>query len=335
MYSDAFLNETIHIRVKRGKYYSYPQRFYRRPPMTHLTKGAFSYTPPPGYMMDEEDAYPGRPKVSRKPNDGLGDEDISNIVKYLSKQDLDKIVEIAAEKDRIRDNFIDKRPFKREESKIIKANVQELTDQSYTHNSPYKTQETEHKFNFNGPYRSQDSDPQFSPFKQDEKYSYRPSINSEQFTNHKSPDNDNKIYNGPFASNEDLLNFVDDTTQPKIIYANNNGYFNAPLQTEESMQNKQVSYLNAYIHHEINDMPPGNGPANVFTDSQMMKEEELPKPLNLRDDFDISYTNNVPTVVKPDYEAKNFGDLPLMSNDYKLDTVSSYKVPHYTVSNLI
>lgn len=82
-------------RIKRGKYYSSPpQRFYSRPPFSFPVGGTFPYTPPSNYK-DDEPPYPGsRPKVSKPPtNDGLGDEDINNLMKYLSKQDLDKILD--------------------------------------------------------------------------------------------------------------------------------------------------------------------------------------------------------------------------------------------------
>ncbi|XP_061713915.1 uncharacterized protein LOC133522584 [Cydia pomonella] len=323
---DAFLNETIHIRVKRGKYYSYPSRFYRRPPNSYPVKGAFSITPPPGYMMDDDEPpYPGRPhdprpKVSssKRPNDGLRDEDINNIVKYLSKQDLDKLIDVASEKERFRENIVERRPYKRDESRVIKDT--DYSTPGFSLNGPYKIYESD-KFNRNGPWvQESDSIPlHFKP--QDEVYNGPfKSQNTEEFRS-KPQEYDSK-YNGPYAPT-DLLNYAEDATQSKIVYVNDD---TANLQTEESMQNKQISYLNAYIHHEINDMPKqvDNG----------QREELLPKPVNLREeDFDISYTNNVPTVVRPSYKVENFGDLPLMSNAHKLDTVSSYKVPHYTVTS--
>ncbi|XP_063381828.1 uncharacterized protein LOC134668277 [Cydia fagiglandana] len=320
---DAFLNETIHIRVKRGKYYSYPSRFYRRPPNSYPVKGAFSITPPPGYIVDDEEPpYPGRPhdprpKVSSKrPNDGLRDEDTNNIIKYLSKQDLDKLIDMASERERYRENSVERRPYKRDESRVKDT---EYPTPGYSLNGPYKIYESD-KFNRNGPLvQESDSIPiNFKP--QDEIYNgpFR-SQNTEEFR--PKPQEYDSKYNGPYAPT-DLLNYVEDATQSKIVYVNHD---TANLQTEESMQNKQMSYLNAYIHHEINDMPNlDNG----------QREELLPKPVNLREeDFDISYTNNVPTVVRPSYKVESFGDLPLMSNAHKLDTVSSYKVPHYTVSS--
>ncbi|XP_063362778.1 uncharacterized protein LOC134651609 [Cydia amplana] len=322
---DAFLNETIHIRVKRGKYYSYPSRFYRRPPNSYPVKGAFSITPPPGYMMDDDEPpYPGRPhdprpKVSssKRPSDGLRDEDINNIVKYLSKQDLDKLIDMASEKERFRENSVERRPYKRDETRVIKDT--DYSTQGFNLNGPYKIYESD-KFNRNGPW-AQESDSIPINFKpQDEVYNgpFR-SQNTEEFR--PKPQEYDSKHNGPYAPT-DLLNYVEDATQSKIVYVNHD---TPNLQTEESMQNKQISYLNAYIHHEINDMPKvENGQG----------EELLPKPVNLREeDFDVSYTNNVPTVVKPSYKVESFGDLPLMSNAYKLDTVSSYKVPHYTVSS--
>ncbi|XP_047990212.1 uncharacterized protein LOC125229427 [Leguminivora glycinivorella] len=316
---DAFLNETIHIRVKRGKYYSYPSRFYRRPPNIYPVKGAFSITPPPGYMMDDDEPYPGRPydprpKVSKRPNDGLRDEDINNIVKYLSKQDLDKLIDMASDKERYRENSVERRPYKRDESRVKET---EHPTSGFSFNGPYKIYESD-KYNSNGPWVESESIPvHFKP--QDDVYNGPiRSQNTEEFRP-KPQENYNK-YNGPYAPT-DLLNYVEDATQSKIVYINHE---TPNMSTEESMQNKQISYLNAYIHHEINGMPK----------QDIQREELLPKPVNLREeDFDISYTNNVPTVVRPGYKVENFGDLPLMSNAHKLDTVSSYKVPHYTVTS--
>ncbi|XP_063534743.1 uncharacterized protein LOC134744757 [Cydia strobilella] len=321
---DAFLNESIHIRVKRGKYYSYPSRFYRPPPNSYPVKGTFSITPPPGYMtIDDEPPYPGRPhdprpKVSsiKRPNDGLRDDDINNLVKYLSKQDLDKLIDIASEKERFRENSVERRPYKRDESRVKDT---EYPTPGFSLNGPYKIYESD-KFNKNGPWlQESDSIPiNFKPH--DEVYNepFR-SQNNEEFR--PKPQEYDK-YNGPYAPTS-VLNYVEDATQSKVVYVNHD---TPNFQTDESMQNKQISYLNAYIHHEINDMPKQEDNGH--------REELLPKPVNLREeDFDISYTNNVPTVVRPSYKVESFGDLPLMSNAHKLDTVSSYKVPHYTVSS--
>ncbi|XP_052740926.1 uncharacterized protein LOC128198637 [Bicyclus anynana] len=112
----------------------------------------------------------------------------------------------------------------------------------------------------------------------------------------------------------------------------NNIKVHAPVNTEESEETEQLSLLDEYIKKEINVMSNQN---NVFTDSSTVKEEELPKPLNLReDDYDVSFTNNVPSIAKPEsaYILENFGDLPLMEyENSKLEKVNSYSVPHYSV----
>ncbi|KAG7298887.1 hypothetical protein JYU34_017344 [Plutella xylostella] len=107
--SDECAKDGIDKRVKRSKYFSSPPpgaiRYFKRPPPTEFNKGTFSYTPPPNYMSEDEDlpyptgSFPSRPpQVMKKPL--LNDEDINNFVRYLSKQDLDKIVELANERDR-------------------------------------------------------------------------------------------------------------------------------------------------------------------------------------------------------------------------------------------
>lgn len=96
-----------YIRIKRGKYFSNPPtKFYDRPPYSPSIKGPFSYTPPPGYTPN--DIGPPHPapsrrrpyKVSKRPDEGLGDEDIHNIIKYLSNKDLNKLIELAMESKR-------------------------------------------------------------------------------------------------------------------------------------------------------------------------------------------------------------------------------------------
>ncbi|CAH2260102.1 jg4814 [Pararge aegeria aegeria] len=109
-------------------------------------------------------------------------------------------------------------------------------------------------------------------------------------------------------------------------------YSQVPINTEESGETEQLSVLDEYIQKEINVMSDRN---NIFTDSDTMREEQLPKPLNLReDDYVVSFTNNVPSFVKPEteYRLENFADLPLMEyENSKLEKVNSYSVPHYSV----
>ncbi|XP_047024848.1 early nodulin-75-like [Helicoverpa zea] len=330
-----------YTRVKRGKYYnSPPLRFYNRPPYTIPIKGPFSYTPPP-FMKDEEPPYPGsRPYKVSKPrptNDGLADDDINNLVKHLSKQDLDKIIEFASGKNQVVD-YEHSRPYKRENSnrtpytkEFYRGNddskyreekpyesefkkyvnyVTESTPMKYAPqaDSPYPTDTEPNQVSFYGPqnveppsYTSEyDSPPpDFRP--QDKPYKISPSESS--------PPTPYK----PFFPKAESSQFQ--------VYGPQNGL---GASNEESLINQNIGNPQAYSgtsdpsHHE------------------MTEEEKLPPPINMREiDFDVSYTNNVPTVVKADsssYQVESFGDLPLMNYNSKLHSVSSYHVPHYTVS---
>lgn len=284
-----------YTRIKRAKYFSSsPSKFYNHPPFSPPIRGPFSYTPPPGYTAN--DVGPPTPsnlrpfKVSKRPNnDGLGDEDLHNLFKYLSKKDLDKIVEYANEKDRYMDRY-------REESDKSNNYPPDFT---YNDNLSNKDQMYESKRLFNSPnkkayenrYYSSDDDSQ----------------NSEYFTNKQS--------NGPLR--------------------NYQAYSQESLQTNVFKDEGQFSFLDAYIQKEIGNISPHNN--NLYTDSMTMQEQELPKPINLRtNDHEVSYTNDVISVVKPEtfsYKLENFAELPLMGHENsKLHTVSSYSVPHYYVS---
>lgn len=292
-------------RIKRVKYSNAPQRFYSRAPAGFPNHGAFSYTPPPGYMNDNDDPpYPGnpnpgnsRPKVSKRPNkEGLRDEDLQNFVRYLSKQDLDKILEYAGfnrDSERTRDPYekqIDNRPTT-DEYRNIYNSIQD-TDISQ------KPNEDESQI-FKGVVHEIGLDPKFNPYKEK-----NPSFNR--------PTN---------ADSNDDLNPANYATDPTPSF-----YSDAPnpngLDAQESAQN-QITYSSTF---------DSSAPTN-----KVLSEEILPRPVNLRDDqdFEASFTNKVPVVnVDPSYQLENFGNLPLMNYNSKLDTLSSYHVPHYTVSTL-
>lgn len=271
------------IRVKRAKYYSSPpQRFYRRPPMSYPSHGAFSYTPPPSHMMDDEDQTPNhRPhKYSRRPtNEGLGDEDINNLLKYLSKKDLDKIVEHTLAKEKFKKDY-----------DIPKPVYNEVNDDLDDGN----------KFSLNGPYIKPNGD-------------YVPT--------------ENPSFNENYSESRPIV--VPDTPEKT-----GNLHFYSPTPSE-GQSNQQFAVVDSYMQQAINGLGSNSG-SSIFTDGKVMQEEQLPMPSNLRyEDHYVSFTNNDPAVVKADpssYKVESFGSLPLMNYDSKLHTVSSYNVPHYTVS---
>ncbi|XP_064072378.1 uncharacterized protein LOC135193511 [Vanessa tameamea] len=272
-----------------------PFKFYNRPPFSHPIRGPFSYTPPPGYTANDVGppiSSNSRPyKVSKKPtNEGLGDEDINNLFKYLSKKDLDKIVQYANEKERSAMRY-------REPS--YNSNYEYSPDFNSNENIPSKYQAYESYRVLNSP-------------------NTRPDENR-----YHDPDNDSskvKYENSPFAGP-----------------LNNYGpYSQGQLDGEESMHKSQFSFLDAHIQKEIDDMSFEN--RDKYTDSRTMQEELLPRPTNLRnDDYDISFTNDVPSVLKPEtssYKLENFAELPLMGyENSKLHSVNSYSVPHYSVTS--
>lgn len=324
-----------YTRIKRVKYSSPPQRFYSRPPVSFPNKGVFSYTPPPSYMMDNDEppSYPGNPypgnshpKVSKRPtNEGLGEEDLQNFVKYLTKQDLDKILEFAGnnrDSERSKDSYekhFEYRPTT-DEYKSIYNSIQD--PEKY---SP-KPKEDESKV-FSALVKEINLDPKFNSYQQKKPNNEYNDNAANEYVNDPRTLDPNPYQEKKRNENYDNLgNFVTDPTPLSAFYTDSSNHINnAPLDTQESMQS-QIAYSNTQ----------NNG--GLFADSKVMPEENLPRPLNLRDDpdFDVSYTNNVPTIVKadPSYKVENFGDLPLMNYNSKLDTLSSYHVPHYTVSTL-
>lgn len=313
-----------YTRIKRVKYSNPPLRLYSRPPASFPSKGPFSYTPPPSYMMDNDDPpYPGnpypvnsRPKVSKRPiNEGLGEEDLQNFVKYLSKQDLDKILEYTGhnrDSERTRDPYekqIDHRPTT-DEYRNIYNSIQDPE-------SSQKPKEDESKM-FSAIVHEIDLDPKFSSYPEKNPSIYRPK-NDETDYQAKLNDFEKKKSSNNFINPS---NYVTDPTPLSFYTSSPSQYNNALLDTQESMQS-QITYSGA----------PSNGV------SKDLPEELLPRPVNLRDEadiYDVSHSNNVHTVVKADsYKLENFGSLPLMNYNSKLDTLSSYHVPHYTVSTSV
>ncbi|XP_030028278.2 uncharacterized protein LOC115445916 [Manduca sexta] len=288
-------------RIKRGKYPGPPKRYYSRPPVSFPYIGAFSYTPPPNYMAEDDEPRPGPPspyKVSKRPsNDGLGDDEINNLMKHLTKQDLDKIIEFAQEKQREErpypnslDNFsnqYNKYPKKREEIDIYKANNDDFKafEQFEKEVSFPQREETTFKYKDNIP-----------PAEKEKKYTFNgPYIDQKPYDNY---------------ATEEPENYV---VKSRVVYQSDG---TKQFENQQTTFNKQ-EYFGANQNGDSND------------------KEYLPKPSNLRDHYDGSYTDNVPNVVKPEasaYKVENFGDLPLMNYNSKLDTVSSYHVPHYTIT---
>lgn len=305
-----------YTRIKRGKYYSNPpQRFYSRPPASSSIRGPFSYTPPPNFKDDDsgppfpgisgfpgnsEPSYPGSsgpsfsgnsgppypgnsrpPKVSKPHIDGLGTEDLNNIIKYLSKSDLDKLIQMSG-RDRDTERY-NKGSF---DNYDYSSNRNEIKPTYSSNNEQFKDviDAADTIDYFQKLVKEMEQEKKFQHIEIPEKFS-------------------------------PIDNYV--TPPPtRNVYSSQNSYPNN-LETEETM----------HRHHYVNAGDIDNMPT---------VEEHLPKPLNLRnsDEFEISYTHDVPTVVKAEssYEVKNFGELPLMNYNSKLDTLSSYHVPHYTVS---
>lgn len=242
-------------------------------------------------MPDDEPQYPGsRPyKVSKRPSsDGLGDNDINNLVKHLTKQDLDKIIEFANEKTKDLDIEYN-RPYKRENSirptyakDAYKGNI----DTNYQDEKPYEVEFMKY-VNY-----VTEATPTKYALQEDRRSPY------------------------PIDSKPNQVTFYSPQEDQRIP---------VPVDTGGSLTSENI--INTQIPYQVSSNP-------YF--SETTEEENLPSPVNMREeDFAVSYTNNVPTIVEADsssYKAENFGDLPLMNYNSKLYSVSSYNVPHYTVS---
>lgn len=292
-------------RIKRGKYYSNPpQRFYSRPPVSFPHIGAFSYTPPPNYMVEDDSPYPGPPgsrpyKVSSHPNEGLADEEINNLMKYLTKQDLDKILDFANGQ-RQKNQPLYK--FDKENNNYIKkANL-----------SLYKA-ETNNNEVFSKNYDNEEE-------KEEANHLFKANV---QYIDQSSASNSRHQEQTPYKYTESI-NYVTESIPQKHyteIYKMN------PSESEQRIVNKQINFDDA-LETELAD-------SDTNTENSFSEAGFMPKPLNLREEQDFygSFTNNVPKVVPSEsYKVESFGDLPLMNYNSKLDSVSSYHVPHYTVS---
>ncbi|CAG9562324.1 unnamed protein product [Danaus chrysippus] len=267
-----------YIRIKRGKYFSNPpSKFYDRPPYSPSIKGPFSYTPPPGNTPNDigpphHSPARRRPyKVSKRPDEGLGEEDIHNIIKYLSNKDLNKLIEIAME------------------SKRYTGSNQQAES---TLNEDVNNRNNEHE---------------------NTKYFMGGLTNTEKYVPYSFQNNRNTNY------------FTNSHQVPE---------YKPNMEPKDSFWQEQVSFLDTYIQKELNEKTQEK--INMYTDSETMNREQLPNTSDLHNhDFDASFTNNIPNVIKvaSSYDIKNFANLPLMNNENsKLDTVNSYEVPHYTVS---
>lgn len=359
---------TDYVKGKGAKYYSNsPQRFYRRPPMIQAVKGIFSYTPPPNYMKDNNDqSSPFRPsKVSKRREEGMPDEDINNIIKYMSKKDLDKLVEMA-EKEKYIDKFKNPERNERDErtkpgSDIYMADVQEIEADNFNphlyddrrHN--YVKESTETKLIYMKPpttnkeYRRQQSNFDYQGI--------NPNINYVRDSSKVMYPNPESQRPNKFTNLEDLIDYGINApnsnnmkgSSTKINYPNIPNIQYGPIRTTYTNLGNYPSLvhntgldmneINQYFNfvQNFNDLATKDG--HIFTDSSIMKEEELPRPVNLREEeYVVSHTMDVPTVVEADssYDVENFGELPLMNyENSKLNSVSSYNVPHYTVSTII
>ncbi|CAH2085048.1 unnamed protein product [Euphydryas editha] len=142
---------------------------------------------------------------------------------------------------------------------------------------------------------------------------------------------ENKHYNSDDGPNSEYFT----NKQSKGSLQNYQAYSQGSVQTSDIKDERQFSFLDAYIQKEISGISQNNNYFN--TDSSTMQEEVLPKPINLRtNDPDVSYTNDVVSVVKPatSYKLENFAELPLMEyENSKLHKVNSYSVPHYSVTS--
>lgn len=335
-------NTSNYVRIKRAKYSYPPHRFYRAPPMIQPIKGIFSYTPPPNYMMDDDKQPPPyRPsRVSKRPTE----DEINNIVKYMTQKDLDKLIEMA-EKEKYIHKYRMPEKYERDErtkpgSGIYKTDVQEMNAENlyahfYGERGDYVKESMHPKIIYRKP----------SPYKEfiSQQSNYQ-GINPN--TNYMK-NSLNKLINQQYITDYEMnvrdANYMEDNTKYKYSNVPNiqNGLVrttyieNIPshIQTTGLGMNEVNDYFN--FVQNFDEMLTKN--RHIYTDSSLIKEEELPKPANLWEEEQVvSNTNNVPTVVKADssYEVKNFGDLPLMNYDNsKLHSVSSYNVPHYTVSN--
>lgn len=175
--------------------------------------------------------------------------------------------------------------------------------------------------------------------------------------NYNSPQNKNNNYTPEIPKNlnnlqNDNMNYFQEIISNNYQSKNNydskdtwkqNGPQNENYSIRETAVNgdlnaqDQILFLDEYIQNEMNKQRPD---MNMYSGSINLQDQPLPSPSNLREqDYEISYTNNIPQVVNADnnpYKVENFADLPLMNyDDSKLDTVNSYNVPHYTVSNMV
>ncbi|XP_068617402.1 uncharacterized protein [Battus philenor] len=263
-YSDG---TSENVRVKRAKYYSNPpQRFYRRPPTRYQNYESFSYTPSSNYGGNTANYRP-----YNRPFNGGVEPDIKNLIKSLSKNELNQIVEYAKNKDK----------YKR--GQYNKYN-------GYTH---INEDTNSNRFSLNVPYVKQ-------------------STVTTKYQN---------SYTGP----EIIPSRVTEIKEIKP------GQYSFNNQQNDETSNQQLSIIDGYIEQAMGD------DANLYTDSDVMDDEQLPSPVNLRqEDFTGSYSDNVPALeaVPGSYDVESFGELPLMNYNSKLHSGNSYSVPHYTVTSL-
>ncbi|XP_035450573.2 uncharacterized protein LOC118276383 [Spodoptera frugiperda] len=328
---DGCTHSGSHTRVKRGK--------YRGPPLTYDTPPPF--TPYRG----------SRPhKVSRRPTNHGWDDDINNLVNNLSTQDLDKIIEFAYEKDKYSDRSYDieyeyYRPSKRKYSHKPPPFAK---DYYYNYNTKYSEEKPyEMEFKKYLSYVTEATPLNYMP-QHDMRSPYPTDIEWNQVSFPGSQDDrtpPSKVYStqdneptrfqeyGPEGTSTNYKDFGPQFDQSS--FAPQGG--SHPFETFGTQDDTVPQTSNIDSVQKFENLPPmaysGTTPSDF---PETTEEETLPPPINMREvDFDASYTHNVPTVVKADsdsYAVENFGDLPLMNHNSKLHSVSSYHVPHYTVT---
>lgn len=355
-------------RIKRAKYYP-PLRFYRPTRMVPYgpAKGLFSYTPAPNYMMDDDKQSssfrpPNVKGKSKRPTISMSEEDINNIVKFMSQKDLDKLIEMAE-----KEKYIDKykipeyneseREIPKPGSDIYKADVQEMDADNFNpfsygdSNHNYAKESTQSRIIYRKPPNKEYLSQQLNYQGINPDINYMKDSSKIMYANSESPTPD-KLINSQdiidYEMNVRNADYMKDIST-QFTYSNLPNIENGLLKTKYKNLEDNQSYIqhtgldmnevkeDFNLAYNFNEMITKDG--HIFTDDSILQDEELPKPLNLREEEQvISHTKNVPRVVKADssYEVKNFGDLPLMNyHNSKLESVSSYHVPHYTVSTII
>lgn len=344
-------------RIKRSKYYDSPPpgaKVYRRPSYGFPPRTIISNTPPPNYRTEEEPPYPQPPRTHRKP-EGLGDEDINNIIKFLSKQDLDKIISFAGARER--DSPSKKVTSERDgDYEFQNQAVLSQRYEGFSQNGPYIKSTNDQDKNFQVDYYG----PSSSSIQEVQKYiNTAPVINIPDGKD--SVSNYQQVYLGNtgndlrsrYQSSNTILDTQESIQSFAKVYDSNLAQGNN-FQTQYQTSNGQSSEGDFQKYAKVFDYGNNNQYQTqmenqryvqtyqkVYGDDVVKDQEEvLPRPVNLREDIDeaidAAQTRQVAAIARPDpeYKVESFGDLPVMNYHSKMFSVSSYNVPHYTVSLL-